>query len=391
MIVRNREQILGAALSRLTRETDVSITTPGGVAQTFFAIIAEELGYDFRIMDANISSLFVSTAGGTALEKLGSIFGVARQVSYSSIDSNRGRIYFYLNSNPNHELGTSDEDAETDIVIPAGTFVSTQDVGYGQNPITWVTTEECTILTGSHMAFASIKPVTSTLNSVGSGTMLYHNLDTSTFPHVYVYNRMDLEVYDDIESDGNYRFRIVNAINMAAKGNTLALRLAALGTPGVRDCKVVPMANGVGTVKVVVVPDSAGIDDANGYFSSAVTNIVAVASAGDILEIVQPSETRVDIKAVVSGNVTSRELAAIEANITRYIASLSIGETISSARIINEAITSSPNVKDFAIMDGGFTFNSEPRVFAKVEASEDEMFYPGTIDIYNATAFAPSE
>lgn len=384
MIVRSSEQILGAALSRLTRETDVTITSPGGVARTFFEIVAEELGYDFRIMDANISSLFVSSAGGAALDKLGTIFGVARQESHSEIDANEGRLYFYLNSVSDHQPGSSDIDASYDVVIPAGTFVSTSGVE------TWMTTADCTIATGSHMAFASVKPVTTTINSVGVGTVVNHNLDPAIFPNVYVYNRMDLEVFDDIESDGNYRYRIVNAINLAAKGNALALRLAALGTPGVRDCKVVPLANGVGTVRVVVVPDASGINDANGYFSDAQLNVMSAASAGDIIEIVRPNETRIDIKAVVSGGVSDREITAMKGNIRRYLASLSIGDPVSSARITNEAISSSPNVKDFAIMDGGYTFNGVAKVFTKVEALEDEMFYPGTIDIFAASTTSPS-
>lgn len=77
-------------------------------------------------------------------------------------------------------------------------------------------------------------------------------------------------------------------------------------------------------------------------------------------------------------------------NIRRYLASLSIGDPVSSARITNEAISSSPNVKDFAIMDGGYTFNGVAKVFTKVEALEDEMFYPGTIDIFAASTTSPS-
>ncbi len=210
-------------------ETSISLVSPGSIARTFYQILAEEFGYNYRIMDVNLSSRFISTAGGEALDLLGTLFGVTRTRTSGSISSNDGRIYFYLNSNPSHSPGTSDSyNTGESIVIPKGTYISTMpSSSIGLNPITWRVTENAYINNGEHMVYVSVEPVSSQSSTIATGTMVNH--DVLGYSNLYVYNRMDLEVDFTTESDTNYRYRIVNSINQKATGNAIAIRLAALG------------------------------------------------------------------------------------------------------------------------------------------------------------------
>lgn len=385
MIVRTSEQILGAALNRLVAETPIDITSPGSVARTFFEIISEEMGYDYRIMDTNLSQMFVSTAGGAALDHLGTLFGVTRRSTSIAIDKNEGRVYFYLNSSPSHVPGTSDiHNDGAAIVIPKGTLLSTESISGGfNNPVVFRTTEAATIETNAHMTFVSIEPVNSVVNTIGEGTLKFHDISNT---QLFVYNRADLEIAQGRESDTNYRYRIVNAVNQAAKANTYALRLAALGCDEVRNCKVIPLANGVGTARVVITMERPGDPTMVAKFATASAAVKAVASVGDIIECVMPAETLVSLSAVLVGdNLTSRIKQLAKAAVVRYISGLDVGENLSTTKLVSEVMSISPQIRDFAIIGSGstsgnpsqygFAINGTPTVFAIVEAKEDEQFY----------------
>jgi uncharacterized phage protein gp47/JayE len=389
MIVRTSDQILAAALTRLVAETSVTVTSPGSVARTFYEIIAEEMGHNYKIMDANISQMFVSTAGGAALEKLGTLFGVTRLSSSVPIDKNEGRVYFYLNSSPSHVPGTSDIFNEgTAISIPKGTLISTNNIDGAifSNPIVFKTTEDAVIETNAHMVFVSIEVVESTVNTVSEGMVNFHNISGQST--LYVYNRTDLQLVEGSESDINLRYRIANAINGSAKANTLALRLAALGSIGVRDCKVVPLAYGVGTAKVVITMEQpSSVPGVTTKFSNASQAVKSAASVGDVIECVMPAETLVSLSAVIMGdNISTRIKDLAKRAAIRYISSLSVGEALSTSKLTSEILSVSPQIRDFAIIGSGFTpngspsdygfqINGRPTVYSRVEAKEDEQFY----------------
>jgi uncharacterized phage protein gp47/JayE len=380
MFVRTSDQILNSALDRLVRETDVSVTSPGTVARTFFEIISEEMSYNYRIMDANLSQMFVSTAGGDALDRLGTLFDVTRRSVQTSTDGNEGRVYFYLNSDPAHIPGTSDISATGTIVIPAGTLLSTDNIGNTTNPTTLKTTSSVTLDSGESMVYVSVVPVTSMVNTIGAGSLTRHNV--AGVDNLYVYNRADLELVENAESDENYRYRISTAIHGAAKGNVLALRLAGLGSAGVRNCMVMPMAFGVGTVKVVITMEDPAATSAVADYSNAAMEVMRFASAGDLITCMRPSETLVSIDGYLMGDgIDSKIRDAAAASVVRYISSLSMGDALVPNRILHEIMSVSPKIRDFAIMDGGFALRGTSSVFARTDAKDDEQFYTTSNDI----------
>jgi hypothetical protein len=259
------------------------------------------------------------------------------------------------------------------IDIPVGTVVSTQDIGPGSNPVSFVVSESASIDTDSYMTYVSLTPIQSLNNTIGEGTLVYHSLDVED---LYVYNSLDVEIVASSESDTNFRFRIVAAINSAAKANTLALRLAAIGSTGIRNARVVPLAYGIGTVKVVITLEDPTAIDASTTFSTASAAVQESSACGDIVTCVRPAETLIGIQAMVIGdNITPRVRTNVKNAIIRYLTRLDVGDPFVPTRLLGEIMNISPEIRDFAIMDGGFTLNGTPAVFSRTDSQQDEQFY----------------
>lgn len=383
IVSRTSDQVLQGMLNQLVAITSINVTSPGSVARSLYEIIAEEIAYDYRLFDINTSQLFLSTAGGTALDRLGTLFGVTRKSTLTQIGTSTGTVYFYLNTNTTHANGVSDVYATVDITIPAGTMISTAMLSTDQNPITWKTMTDTTIVTGEYMAFAAVTPLSYETYTVAEGSVKYHNLDPVLFPNVYVYNRADLEAKPEVESDTNYRFRIASSVRLAATGNALAIRLACLAVTGVRDCVVTPFKYGVGTVGVAIVLEDPASTSASGWFSAAAVKAEETRSAGDLIFVTRPTESVVDITVSMlmkDGSSASNLVKTAAASaIKRYLNTLSVGDPVIYSRIITEAMSISPQIRDIVIIDGGMKVNAVAVVRGNIPAKTDEQFFPGTI------------
>jgi hypothetical protein len=138
----------------------------------------------------------------------------------------------------------------------------------------------------------------------------------------------------------------------------------------------------IGTGKVVIILDDPGGVNSSTIYSNAVNAVRSVAAAGDLIFPKRPYETRVDITITLLGNrITSSIKTAVQKAVSRYIASLSIGESISPAKITSEAMSISANIQDIAVIDGAFLLGGTPSVFTKTAARDDEQFFPGDIVI----------
>lgn len=377
---RDADKVLKTMLERVKSETNITVTTPGSVARTLFEIIADEIGLDYAYFDTNMQQLFISTASGDALDQIGAMFGVTRTTTTTSVLSNSGSVYFYLNTSADHVAGTADKTAASPITIPSGTLLSTNSINTtAYNPVTWETTVSTTIQTGAYLAYTTVTPVQSEQKTIGEGTLVFHNLDSTDFPDVYVYNKRDLDTNVSIESDGNYRYRIGKAVLGLGTGNATALRLAGLSISGVKDVKILPLAEGVGTVSAIVVVEQPGTGGGTTAFSNAGTAIRSAASVGDLVFIERPTELPVTISGKIllrSGTTTQAMRDAVEQSIIRYLGSLSIGDPIIYSRLIADAMNISPDIREFAIDDGGFTVNGQVVPRTNYRTKEREQVYP---------------
>jgi uncharacterized phage protein gp47/JayE len=394
---RTEDEVFQKILTQVINDTTISVMNPGGIARTLIELISKALGNTYAIFDINVNQLLVSTAGGEALDRLGALLGVSRNTVSVSYGANTSGVYFYLNDSTTHTPGVASHPSPVSITIPSGTVISSENDTNYELPNSWVTTETTTLASGQYRAYAAVEKKNIITYTSPRGTLVHHDMDTSAYDGdlgtkvLYVYNTEDLEAQSTFESDGNYRYRIVSQLQRLAAGNATALRLAALAVTGVRDAKVRPLARGIGTVDVLVIPEVAG--QYNSTLSSSVTTALnSVVSAGDILTVNSSTQTQVDVSgtAIFSERVgvgtNGRLTLQIQSAITNYINSLSSGDPLIIAKLVNTAMSVSPDISNFVIRSGsGLTIGGTQVPVNDYNVGKDEQLYAGTITVVATT------
>jgi uncharacterized phage protein gp47/JayE len=178
---------------------------------------------------------------------------------------------------------------------------------------------------------------------VGSGSLIYHsftNYTDNVNESLLVSNVHPIANGLNVESDENYRFRIINRVLEAEAANMTAIRLACLTTPGVADVIMLPKYRGIGTLGIILrstipIVTQSLINEV----TAATYNVQAV---GDILYIKGPKEIGLSMKTTIyySQRIQEDELSdieeAIKQSITEYVNSLDIGESFYVNRMVSE-------------------------------------------------------
>lgn len=384
-------QITDKILARLVEETDITATSPGSVARTLTELIAQELGSAYSFMTSSLQQAFISTAGGGALDRLAAIFNITRKTVTPIVNSQSGALYFYLTKEDEDVIpGTATEVATTNVVIPAGTIIGCDPLRLGSdNPDLFRTTQQVTIPAGSYMVYVEAEPINSVKQTIQVGAAKYHNFTPAEAPvnatneplAIRAYNRAELQVDRFVESDTNLRYRIVNAISGTTGATEAALRLAALGVNGVRDCKVYPKAYGIGTAKVVVVLERPRGDDALSIFQAATTAVQNKSAVGDMISVMRPLESSVDmtISIVFKNGENDSNLATKATEAARaYINSMSVGDTFSVSRLYGIITSLSPRIVDAKIVDGSFMVDARPVPVTDYVCSSNQQLFATT-------------
>lgn len=177
--------------------------------------------------------MFPATATGEYLDYHAGERGLSRrQASFSE-----GEVIFSVS-----------EATATELVIPAGTVVSTK----GNEPLLFETTEEGTIATGTTAVHIPVKAMHSgSAYNVGAGKILL--MVTPPAGVESVTNPDPCTSGTDVENDEYLRERIEESLRFAPSGaNCAYYKKIAMETDGVQSAGVVPRARGTGTVDVYV-------------------------------------------------------------------------------------------------------------------------------------------
>lgn len=379
-LVKTKDEILRKALTRLEKDTGLTAVAPGSIARTMTELITNELGDMYDLLDFNLSQHFVSTASGSALDMLGSLYGVTRKTesNLTTVTKNSGTFYFYL-ANP----------AGVNIIIPSGTMVYTNVSSYVGQIYSYVTTEDAIIPAGRLRAYTSIKPAfTDSVYTAGTNTLVVHNFNPPSGVVVLCKNVKPIQAQIGYEDDDSYRFRITKAIRVNTGGTAEAVRFAALAVPGVRDARINQAPYGMGTFEIVVVPED--YNSITDVINKATTAVNAVRPLGVRVFVRRPVIRSVEIElqivvpsASVAGVADTARLRAKEAA-ARYIGSLLPGEQFVYNRFVQLILDSSEAVKDLIVTKFTVAGAESPR--RNYQPETDQHLVPGSITVSIASA-----
>ena len=357
--------LIKKSLNHLVSKTEITNTSVGGITRSILEVINLNLSEFYDILDINTTMGFVSTAEGYFLDLLGDLLNVKRlEASSASASTSDNTQKFYVTTGTLHDLIPTD-------MIPIGTIVSSPD-----NTISFTVSENATFGIADTFVYVSVQSSTAgSMYNVGVNSLTKHNLIP---PTLYTTNERVIIGGSDLESDDNYRYRIINASLSAEKANETAIRLAALSTSGVANVVIRPYARGIGTYDLIVIPVEGIATDQ--LVSDVQSSIDTTQAFGVVGTAIKPSivTVNIEIRLIFNTNATEADKtdlrSRVKAAIEKYTVNIPIGGSFILNEMRQQIMDVSTKIKDHII--NCYYFRGQPVFIGNVDIYWDEMFYP---------------
>jgi uncharacterized phage protein gp47/JayE len=371
---KSQDEILRSALAKIKKDTLINATNPGSVARAITEAITTEIGAYYDILDFNLAQSLVSSATGSSLDKIGSLYNVNRKTvgRVAIAEQKVGSFYFYI-----------DTPHEVPIIIPSAERVFTANTGYVGAQLTFTTNEQVNIPPGSIRAFANLTPeFADGIFSAPAETLTAHNFISPTNVSVKCLNPKTITASEGYERDEDYRARITRAIRVASSGTIEAIRFAGLNVPGVRDIRIRQAPYGLGSFELLIVSEQASM--LNSVAAQVKRVVDVVRPVGVTMFLKAPTLRPLDVAMSVSSTAIENpeypnlgEMARI--SIIRYINTLMPGDPIVYNKLIQAVMDCSAIIKDVQIVR--FAPNGVDSIRRNYTPKEHEQIVPGRIDV----------
>lgn len=325
----------------------------GSVVRDLLYPAAIELSNAYTELDSVLLLGFAETTEGAYLDLRAGEFGLTRKPAVKAL----GKVTF--NGALNGE------------VIPAGTRVMTG----GVSPIYFVTLDAATISGGTALVDVEAE-VGGLSGNIGAGEIVgisggnLYNVLTAT-------NTLAFDGGSDVESDEALLQRLKDRLaRPATSGNASHYRQWALEVAGIGDAKVYPIANGPGTVKVVLV-DTEKSAPVQTVIDAAKTHIESQMPIGVGLTVVGVTELPINISATITledGKTLTNATNDITTLVTAYLKDTVFTETVVRYAKIASLVIEAASVKDYAnlLVNGGT---------ANITLPSDNVAVTGTVTL----------
>jgi uncharacterized phage protein gp47/JayE len=366
---RTKEEIVAEALSKLSSNTNITQLSPGSKARFLLDTVSSEQAAQHEIFDTNLMQAFIKYANGRFLDFFGDMMNLPR-IEPTHADATDNNFMFYVDSGTFGSINGG-----SGFTIPAGTTVST--IPYSGNIITpgiqdqpviqYRTLSAITCATGEQAVYAQIRSfIEGSYSDVPRNVLKQHNFSSYSGAAnnlLKCTNRYAVSNGTDRESDENYRYRLANVFRARNLGTFMAVRLAALSTPGVANIKEVSSEQGPGTFSVYV----RGLTPTPGpaLLQSVTSSIINVAPYGVRPFILAPNTLGLEFLAYVSwhrkatATDISRGYQAMRDALESKLNNLDIGETI----VLDTLIDAMLEVAPLALSIGGNKVNAFDEVY----------------------------
>lgn len=311
----------------------------GGIATTVVDSVLIEIAKLYNSVNAMTKQAFLSTAEGYYLDLLGrGLFGISRTPNLPGIVDKEDRILkFYVNSSTLKPYLPGG-------IVPEGVIIRNAD-----STIRYLTTENIPVLdTDTEVYVSAVSIGSGTSVNAKKNTLTAHNLDSN----ILCTNVEDIITAKNVESDKEYRARLIEWSVSARSGNIISLRAALLTITGISDAIFVSNTFGPGTYSVTLIPTSnrlTGIAKAE-----AIAVLKDATSFGTSFVIYEPNYIPIKIAIKLTfkpsvNNITITNIkSAIQSQIRNLIANVPLGGKLSMMEI-KRILFDYDEIKDFDI------------------------------------------
>ena len=345
-------ELMSDAIQELRATTDISQLTPGAKARALLEIINREIGAAYRTFSSDFIKGYIKEARGENLDLIGDLMGLTRgQATRNDIESSNQIQKFYVESGT---FGSINEinGVQTAFTIPAGVLIQNV-VPEGSQPIQYRLSENVVCATGENTAYGAIQAVEyGTVANIGAGSLTIHNYELYQDYLAGTLKTKNIEgisFANDVESDANFRYRITNQTLASESANLIAIRMAALGVPGVADVWLDEYSHGIGTGAVYIKGVTPVINET--LLATVQAAIESIKAYGNFVDVKSPP--LVGVEMTIGLNLIERRrqleedalVARVRDVLYDYINSLDINEALDIDLIVRKVLGVDSNIK----------------------------------------------
>jgi uncharacterized phage protein gp47/JayE len=364
-------QLNADSLSYLADNTDITYLSEGSIARAMVEATNLEITRLNEYIASTYSNTFINSAQGAYLDLLGEMLGVVRiKPGQAVISSTDQSIQLSVSSGT---LGVKFPDPANSNrgIIPVGLIIKSSD-----GSVIYRTNEATIFPYNATETFISASSDSSGISvNVGKGKLVIHDGPSG----VNVTNLKTITNGNDLETDGDYRFRLSNSVAGASTANEVAVRLSLAGIPDLARVELKEFARGAGTFDALLVPAGNTLSSATAEIARRAVDTVS--AFGISSRIVEPKYKRfrvsvqlIAVSGTGDGTIDSNRLTAKNA-ILDYFETIPMGGEFIVNRLRAAIIDSvAQNIKDIRIID--LCINGRPQSVRNMKLRPDELFTP---------------
>ncbi|RMG74301.1 MAG: hypothetical protein D6710_01930 [Nitrospirae bacterium] len=359
------------ALRYLAENTDITYLAEGSIARSLVEATNSEIARVQEYIASTYANVFPTTASGFYLDLIGEMFGLSRRTnikaSTSAEDRNiklsvvTGTLGDRFPNPANSNLG----------LIPVGLTISTSD---GQ--ITYEVSENVEFPKDLTEVFV---PATAVNAGTGSNVGRHKLVSHSGPADVNVTNLKEISNGASVETDDEFRFRILNQVLAAPTANAASIRLALASSPDIARVELLEFSRGAGTFDALLVPVGNTLStDTRRIAQRAIEEVSAFGINGRVVEP-EYVKFRVSVQLIPK---QSLGLGALDANkisaknaILAHFDSIPLGGELIINRLRADIVASlTTDIKDIRIID--LCIDKRPHAIRNIQLDKHQLFTP---------------
>lgn len=381
-------ELMANALNELRTTTDITQLTPGAKARALLEITMREVGNAYNTFSKDMLQAFIPYASGADLDLIGELMGVTRRsASRNEITGEEKVQKFYVEGG-----GTFGSiNSGVNFTLPAGVEINTRVLSDEEEARTYITTEDLVCQSADTVAYAPIRSKEyGTVANVGAGTLVLHNFENYNDYLNNTLKTINIEgvaYAEEAESDANFRFRIINQTLESELANYVAVRMAALTSPGVADVLMDEYSRGIGTGAVYIKAVTPTVSEF--LLAEIQLAVDKIKAYGNFIEARAPKDVGVEMVVSLTLYKTVTQAQATELGnqvrdrIYQYVNGLDINESLEIDLLVREILSVDSNIRRVGTVKQPI---DELYVW-KYSAAEDNRVRQSALDGYTARNF----
>ena len=341
------------------KDIGISSETPDSFVNILNEFITDELYTLSGEFNSKLGEYSLYTAEGEALDRLADETYGMQRFGQAKASISQG-ILFGNTSN-------------SSVTIEEGTLLSTGNV-FNESETVYETTETVTVASGATGLTSAVAVQSGFEHNVDKDALSNHNLGNSS---ITVRNLYAVVNGRDVETDTNFRARLLSYLPSATSNNLEWLRLNLLEVPGVLNIKFIQGYNGLGTMGVFAT--TAGNKTNTELQTLIESRIQEIRTPGDKIVYNKGFTRRFDITIDL---VNDRSYSATEIDQLKFSIRSLIGEEFVRAKTRNTVNFNTIETRILSSLRSRFAFVNNgnnsifTRIIASVTTSEDDLNRP---------------